>query len=87
MLTPEENQRLTRVSRGTPMGELLRRYWQPACLSSELPEPDGAPLRLLVPMKLGLKNIKAITENRTTQTRPCLCMFPGLLSLNSGARF
>src|SRR3982750_1110878 len=46
MLTPEENQRLTRVSRGTPMGKLLRRYWQPACLSSELPEPDGAPLRV-----------------------------------------
>src|SRR3954447_11698825 len=46
MLTPEENQRLTRVSRGTPMGELLRRYWQPACLSSELPENDGAPLRV-----------------------------------------
>ena len=46
MLTPEENHRLTRVSRGTPMGALLRRYWQPACLSSELPENDGAPLRL-----------------------------------------
>ncbi|HYK80384.1 MAG TPA: Rieske 2Fe-2S domain-containing protein [Micropepsaceae bacterium] len=46
MLTPEENIRLTRVSRGTPMGELLRRYWQPACLSTELPENDGTPLRL-----------------------------------------
>src|SRR6476619_3041139 len=28
------------------MGALLRRYWQPACLSSELSEPDGAPLRV-----------------------------------------
>lgn len=28
------------------MGRLLRRYWQPACLSSELPERDGAPLRV-----------------------------------------
>jgi len=46
MLTPEENIRLTRVSRGAPMGELMRRYWQPACLSSELPENDGAPLRV-----------------------------------------
>src|SRR5689334_19229705 len=45
MLTPEENVRLTRVGPGTPMGALMRRYWQPACLSSELPEPDGAPLR------------------------------------------
>ena len=46
MLTAEENTRLTRVGPGTPMGALLRRYWQPACLSSELPEPDGAPLRV-----------------------------------------
>ncbi len=46
MTTPEENTRLTRVGPGTPMGALLRRYWQPACLSSELPEPDGAPLRV-----------------------------------------
>jgi 5,5'-dehydrodivanillate O-demethylase oxygenase subunit len=29
MLSTEENQRLTRVGPGTPMGELLRRYWQP----------------------------------------------------------
>jgi phthalate 4,5-dioxygenase len=46
MLTPDENYRLTRAGPGTPMGELLRRYWQPACLSSELPERDGAPLRV-----------------------------------------
>jgi 5,5'-dehydrodivanillate O-demethylase len=29
MLSAEENQRFTQVSRGTPMGELLRRYWHP----------------------------------------------------------
>jgi phenylpropionate dioxygenase-like ring-hydroxylating dioxygenase large terminal subunit len=46
MLTPAENERVTRVGPGTPAGNLLRRYWQPACLSSELPENDGAPLRL-----------------------------------------
>jgi nitrite reductase/ring-hydroxylating ferredoxin subunit len=28
------------------MGELLRRYWIPALLSEELPEPDCAPLRV-----------------------------------------
>ena len=28
------------------MGELLRRYWQPALLSGELDENDGAPLRV-----------------------------------------
>jgi phthalate 4,5-dioxygenase oxygenase subunit len=43
MLTREENDRLTRVGPGTPAGELMRRYWQPAALSEELP-PDGAPI-------------------------------------------
>ena len=46
MLTPEENARITRVGRGTPMGTLMRRYWHPACLSAELPEADGAPIRV-----------------------------------------
>ncbi len=46
MLKPEDNERLIRVGAGTPMGDLMRRYWQPACLSSELPENDGAPIRI-----------------------------------------
>jgi len=33
---PEENRELTHVEAGSPMGELLRRYWQPVALSSEL---------------------------------------------------
>lgn len=43
MMTKEENNLLTVTGRGTPGGELLRRYWQPACLSEELPA-GGAPL-------------------------------------------
>ena len=46
MLSREENVRLTRVQRGTPMGETMRRYWIPALLSAEVPEPDGAPVRV-----------------------------------------
>ena len=46
MLTEADNERLTRVGPGTPMGNLFRRYWLPACLSEELPEPDGAPVRV-----------------------------------------
>jgi len=46
MLKREENERLVRVGPGTPAGALFRRYWQPALLSEELPEPDGAPVRL-----------------------------------------
>src|SRR5438045_9753202 len=45
-LTPEENDLLCRVGRGTPMGEMMRRFWVPACLSEELPEPDCDPIRV-----------------------------------------
>ncbi|MEA2641906.1 MAG: phthalate 4,5-dioxygenase [Chloroflexota bacterium] len=45
MLTAEENELLTRVGPGTPMGELFRRYWIPAVLSEEVPEPDCTPVR------------------------------------------
>ena len=48
MLSNEDNIRLTRVSRGTPMGELMRRYWQPVALSRELPAPDCAPVRVRI---------------------------------------
>jgi phthalate 4,5-dioxygenase len=46
MLKSEENERLTRIGPGTPMGTLLRRYWTPALLSREVPEADGAPMRV-----------------------------------------
>jgi phthalate 4,5-dioxygenase len=46
MLTTEENELVTRTGPGTPMGELMRRYWMPAALSSELPGPDCAPVRV-----------------------------------------
>ncbi len=36
--TKEENEMLTRVGRGTPMGELLRRYWWPVGISAHLKE-------------------------------------------------
>jgi phthalate 4,5-dioxygenase len=46
MLPAEQNERLTRVGKGTPMGELLRRYWIPVLLSEDIPEPDGDPVRI-----------------------------------------
>lgn len=42
MLTVKENERLTRVGPGTPMGELLRRYWQPIGATAEL---DNNPVK------------------------------------------
>lgn len=46
MLKTEDNERLCRVGSGTPMGEVMRRYWIPAVLSSEVPEPDCPPVRV-----------------------------------------
>lgn len=46
MLKPEDNERLVRVGRGKPVGELFRRYWIPALLSSEVADVDGPPLRV-----------------------------------------
>ena len=47
MLTAANNEMLTRVGPGTPMGNLMREYWTPACLSSEL-KADGEPMRLML---------------------------------------
>jgi phthalate 4,5-dioxygenase len=46
MLSREENEMLTRTGPGTPMGELLRRFWLPALLPDELPAPDCTPVRV-----------------------------------------
>ena len=45
-MTNEENLFLCQVGKGTPMGEVMRRYWMPFALSSDLPEPDSDPIRV-----------------------------------------
>ena len=47
MLTQEQNEMLTQVGKGTPMGELLRRYWHPIAASAELEEKPTKVVRLL----------------------------------------
>ena len=46
MLSREDNERLTRVGPGTPMGELMRRYWIPAGFSHQIAKPDCPPVRV-----------------------------------------
>lgn len=46
MLTREENELLCRVEGDAPMGQLMRRHWIPACLSEEVAEPDGPPVKV-----------------------------------------
>jgi len=44
-MTPEENDLLCRVEGAAPMGQVFRRHWLPACMSEEVAEADGAPVR------------------------------------------
>ena len=45
-MTPDQNQRLTRVGPGTPCGEMLRRYWWPTGFSAHV-KTRPVPVRLL----------------------------------------
>src|SRR5207245_9020905 len=47
MSKQKDSDDLVRVGPGTTMGEMMRQYWIPAVMSSEL-ECDGAPLRLML---------------------------------------
>ena len=45
MLSNEDNERLVRVGKGTPLGELFRLYWIPFLPSKDLAK-DGQPKRV-----------------------------------------
>ncbi len=46
MLSKEDNEVLTHVGPGTPMGDLMRQYWMPIYLSTDLEKPDNKPHRI-----------------------------------------
>jgi len=48
VLKVEENELITRVGPGTPMGNFMREYWVPALLSSEVATPDSDPARIML---------------------------------------
>ena len=48
MLPKDQNELLTQTGPATPMGQLMRRYWIPALLSEEIPEPDCPPVRVRI---------------------------------------
>ena len=45
MLTREQNELLCRVEGAAPMGGVMRRHWLPVCMSEEVVERDGPPVR------------------------------------------
>jgi len=72
MLTQEQNELLTRTGRGTPCGEMLRRYWLPVGLSEEI-EAGGKPRQVKV---MG-EDLVLFRDDRGR---------PGLLGLNCSHR-
>ncbi len=48
MLNAQDNELLSKVGPGTPMGTLMREFWIPIGLSSEVAEPDCDPVRILI---------------------------------------
>ncbi|HEY1460376.1 MAG TPA: Rieske 2Fe-2S domain-containing protein [Casimicrobiaceae bacterium] len=46
MLTPADNDLLCRVEGDAPMGRLFRQHWIPACMSEEVAQGDGPPVRI-----------------------------------------
>ncbi len=47
MLSAQVNEQLTRVGPGTPMGELMRRYWHPVAAAGELDERPTKAVKIL----------------------------------------
>jgi phthalate 4,5-dioxygenase oxygenase subunit len=72
MLSQEDNDLLTRIGPGTPAGDLIRRYWQPAALSDELPA-GGPPL----PVRLLGEDLVMFRDEEGT---------PGLIAIHCAHR-
>ena len=47
-MSPEMSQTLTQTNAGTPMGNLMRRYWVPVVMSSEIAQADGPQVRVQI---------------------------------------
>ncbi|MDH4074785.1 MAG: Rieske 2Fe-2S domain-containing protein [Acidimicrobiia bacterium] len=48
MLSPSDNEFITRTGPGTPMGELFRRFWLPVALAGEVGPAEAGPTRVKV---------------------------------------
>ena len=70
MLSATDNDLLTHVGPGTPMGDLMRQYWMPAIQSAELPDPDGDPVRLRLLGETDDERRRAIVDLRFRSGAP-----------------
>jgi phenylpropionate dioxygenase-like ring-hydroxylating dioxygenase large terminal subunit len=74
MLPREENELVTRVGPGTPLGNVMRRYWLPVCTTEQLPHPDCAPLRISL---LGERFVAFRDSNGKVGVLDEMCMHRG----------
>src|SRR5437899_1964196 len=74
MLSKIDNEAVCRVGPSTPMGDLMRQYWVPALLASELPTPDSDPVRVTL---LGEKLIAFRDTNGKIGLMPHNCPHRG----------
>jgi phthalate 4,5-dioxygenase oxygenase subunit len=44
-MRPADNDLLCRIEADAPMGQIMRQHWLPACMSEEVAEADGTPVR------------------------------------------
>ena len=58
MLTTEENERITKVGPGTPMGNLMRRYWQPIAAVEDIEREEVMNARILGENLVLFKNLQ-----------------------------
>ena len=63
MLSKEANERLTRVGPGTPMGDLLRRYWHPVATDDDLLISSQ-----LFPLAEGVRQVDEIRQSMLAVT-------------------
>ena len=72
MLSRDNNEMLTRVGPGTPMGDVMRQYWHPFLYPWEL-KPDGAPLRIrllgenLVAFRTASGDLGLVADRKSTR--------------------
>ena len=72
MLSVENNELLTKVGPGTPMGTLMRYYWQPVCAVDELLRSRFRGLEL-VSVVLRTKTSLSLPPKRSTKSPRIAC--------------
>ena len=69
MLSIQENETLTLIDRGSPMGDYVRRFWMPFLQSKDLLEADGEQVDITVTIS-SLTPVLGTSKEFTIQVKP-----------------